>query len=129
MVDENRFSYSLNNLAKDYLGEKSKATFLEDFGKEHGFKAIENMHLVPVEYVGVYAEQDTKLTYKLWEFLRVEIQKQGLTDVFNLETDLLRLLLEMRWKGVRVDLDGLRKQKVFKSEEEKFITTLKKKQV
>ena len=102
MVDENRFSYSLNNLAKDYLGERKQGNILEDFGKEHGFKAIENMHLVPVEYVGVYAEQDTKLTYKLWEFLRVEIQKQGLTDVFNLETDLLRLLLEMRWKGVRV---------------------------
>jgi len=52
--------------------------------------------MVPVEIAGVYAEQDTRLTLKLWEFLRVEIQKQGLTDIFNLETDLLRLLLEMR---------------------------------
>ena len=85
------------------------------------------MHLVPVEYVGVYAEQDTKLTYKLWEFLRVEIQKQGLTDVFNLETDLLRLLLEMRWKGVRVDLDRAEKtKKFFKSEEEKIYNNIKK---
>jgi DNA polymerase I-like protein with 3'-5' exonuclease and polymerase domains len=127
LVDENRFSYSLNNLAKDYLGERKQGNILEDFGKEHGFKAIENMHLVPVEYVGVYAEQDTKLTYKLWEFLRVEIQKQGLTDVFNLETDLLRLLLEMRWKGVRVDLDRAEKtKKFFKSEEEKIYNNIKK---
>ena len=127
LVDENRFSYSLNNLAKDYLGERKQGNILEDFGKEHGFKAIENMHLVPVEYVGVYAEQDTKLTYKLWEFLRVEIQKQGLTDVFNLETDLLRLLLEMRWKGVRVDLDRAEKtKKFFKSEEEKIYNKIKK---
>ena len=106
LVDENRFSYSLNNLAKDYLGERKQGNVLEDFGKEHGFKAIENMHWVPVEYAGVYAEQDTRLTYKLWEVLRLEIQKQGLTDVFNLETDLLRLLLEMRWKGV------IRKEKI-----------------
>jgi len=127
LVDENRFSYSLNNLAKDYLGERKQGNILEDFGKEHGFKAIENMHLVPVEYVGVYAEQDTKLTYKLWEVLRVEIQKQGLTDVFNLETDLLRLLLEMRWKGVRVDLDRAEKtKKFFKSEEEKIYNNIKK---
>ena len=35
-----------------------------------------------------FMRQDTRLTYKLWEFLRL---KQGLTDVFNLETDLLRL--------------------------------------
>ena len=127
LVDENRFSYSLNNLSKDYLGERKQGNILEDFGKEHGFKAIENMHLVPVEYAGIYAEQDTRLTLKLWEFLRIEIQKQGLTDVFNLETDLLRLLLEMRWKGVRVDLDRAEKtKKFFKSEEEKIYNNIKK---
>ena len=127
LVDENRFSYSLDSLSKDYLGERKQGNILEDFGKEHGFKAIENMHLVPVEYVGVYAEQDTRLTYKLWEVLRVEIQKQGLTDVFNLETDLLRLLLEMRWKGVRVDLEKADKtKKFFKSEEEKIYKNIKK---
>ena len=127
LVDENRFSYSLDNLSKDYLGERKQGNILEDFGKEHGFKAIENMHLVPVEYVGIYAEQDTRLTLKLWEFLRVEIQKQGLTDVFNLETDLLRLLLEMRWKGVRVDLDKAEKtKKFFKLEEEKIYQNIKK---
>ena len=127
LVDENRFSYSLNNLSKDYLGERKQGNILEDFGKEHGFKAIENMHLVPVEYVGVYAEQDTRLTYKLWEVLRVEIQRQGLTDVFNLETDLLRLLLEMKWKGVCVDLDKAEKtKKFFKNEEDKIYKNIKK---
>ena len=127
LVDENRFSYSLDNLSKDYLGERKQGNILEEFGKEHGFKAIEKMHLVPVEYAGVYAEQDTRLTLKLWEFLRVEIQKQGLTDVFNLETDLLRLLLEMRWKGVRVDLEKAEKtKKFFKSEEEKIYKKIKK---
>jgi len=127
LVDENRFSYSLDSLAKDYLGERKQGNILQDFGKEHGFKAIENMHMVPVEYVGIYAEQDTRLTLKLWEVLRLEIQKQGLTDVFNLETDLLRLLLEMRWKGVRIDLDKAEKtKKFFKSEEEKIYHNIKK---
>jgi DNA polymerase I-like protein with 3'-5' exonuclease and polymerase domains len=127
LVDENRFSYSLDSLSKDYLGERKQGNILEDFGKEHGFKAIEKMHLVPVEYAGIYAEQDTRLTLKLWEVLRVEIQKQGLTDVFNLETDLLRLLLEMRWKGVRVDLEKAEKtKKFFKSEEQKIYTNIKK---
>jgi len=127
LVDENRFSYSLDNLAKDYLNERKQGNILQDFGKEHGFKAIENMHMVPVEYVGIYAEQDTRLTLKLWEFLRLEIQKQNLTDIFNLETDLLRLLLEMRWKGVRVDLEKAEKlKKFFNTEEEKIYHTIKK---
>jgi len=127
LVDENRFSYSLDNLAKDYLNERKQGNILQDFGKEHGFKAIENMHMVPVEYVGIYAEQDTRLTLKLWEFLRLEIQKQNLTDIFNLETDLLRLLLEMRWKGVRVDLEKAEKlKKFFNTEEEKIYHAIKK---
>jgi len=127
LVDENRYSYSLDSLSKDYLGERKQGNLLEEFGKEHGFKAIEYMHMVPVEIAGVYAEQDTRLTLKLWEFLRVEIQKQGLTDIFNLETDLLRLLLEMRWKGVRVDLEKAEKtKKFFKSEEEKIYQNIKK---
>jgi DNA polymerase I-like protein with 3'-5' exonuclease and polymerase domains len=127
LVDENRYSYSLDSLSKDYLGEKKQGNLLEEFGKEHGFKSIEYMHMVPVEIAGIYAEQDTRLTLKLWEFLRVEIQKQGLTDIFNLETDLLRLLLEMRWKGVRVDLEKAEKtKKFFKSEEEKIYQNIKK---
>jgi DNA polymerase I-like protein with 3'-5' exonuclease and polymerase domains len=127
LVDENRYSYSLDSLSKDYLGERKQGNLLEEFGKEHGFKAIEYMHMVPVEIAGVYAEQDTRLTLKLWEFLRVEIQKQGLTDIFNLEIDLLRLLLEMRWKGVRVDLEKAEKtKKFFKSEEEKIYQNIKK---
>ena len=127
LVDENRYSYSLDNLSKDYLGERKQGNLLEEFGKEHGFKAIEKMHLVPVEIAGIYAEQDTRLTLKLWEFLRVEIQKQSLTDVFNLETNLLRLLLEMRWKGVRVDLEKAEKtKKFFKTEEEKIYHNIKK---
>jgi DNA polymerase I-like protein with 3'-5' exonuclease and polymerase domains len=127
LVDENRYSYSLDSLSKDYLGERKQGNLLEEFGKEHGFKAIEYMHMVPVEIAGIYAEQDTRLTLKLWEFLRVEIQKQGLTDIFNLETDLLRLLLEMRWKGVCVDLEKAEKtKKFFKSEEEKIYQNIKK---
>ena len=127
LVDENRYSYSLDSLSKDYLGERKQGNLLEEFGKEHGFKSIEYMHMVPVEIAGIYAEQDTRLTLKLWEFLRVEIQKQGLTDIFNLETDLLRLLLEMRWKGVRVDLEKAEKtKKFFKSEEEKIYQNIKK---
>ena len=126
LIDENRFSYKLDHLSKDYLGERKQGNLLEEFGKEHGFRAIEYMHMVPVEYAGIYAEQDTNLTLKLWNVLRVEIQKQGLTDIFNLETKVLRLLLEMRWKGVRVDLERAAEvKKFFITEEEKIYQNIK----
>ena len=127
LVDENKFNYKLDFLAKDYLGERKETDLLENFGKENGFRAIENMHMVPSSLVGIYAEQDTRLTLKLWEFLRIELQKQNLIDVFNLETDLLPILLEMKWKGVRIDLEKAEKTKKFFSDEEKNIyQTIKK---
>ncbi len=121
LVDENKFNYKLDFLAKDYLGERKESNLLEDFGKEHGFRAIENMHLVPSNIAGIYAEQDTRLTYNLWEHLRVEIQKQNLVDVFNLETELLPILFEMKWKGVRFDIERAEETKKFFNQEEKKI--------
>ena len=127
LVDENKYNYKLDFLAKDYLGERKETDLLENFGKENGFRAIENMHMVPSSLVGIYAEQDTRLTLKLWEFLRIELQKQNLIDVFNLETELLPILLEMKWKGVRIDLEKAEKTKKFFSDEEKNIyQTIKK---
>lgn len=121
LIDENRFNYKLDSLAKDYLGERKQFDLLEQFSKEHGFKAIEKMHLVPSDIAGRYAEQDTRLTYRLWEVLRTELQKQNLIDIFNLETELLPIILEMKWKGVRIDLERAEKTKKFFSEEEKKI--------
>jgi DNA polymerase I-like protein with 3'-5' exonuclease and polymerase domains len=46
------------------------------------------------------------LHLKLWQYFKTEILKQSLTDVFNLEMNLLPVLLDMRAVGVRVDLDG-----------------------
>ena len=121
LIDENRFNYKLDSLAKDYLGERKQFDLLEQFSKEHGFKAIEKMHMVPSDIAGRYAEQDTRLTYRLWEVLRTELQKQNLIDIFNLETELLPIILEMKWKGVRIDLERAEKTKKFFSEEEKKI--------
>jgi len=121
LIDEKRFNYKLDILAKDYLGERKQFDLLEQFSKEHGFKAIEKMHLVPSDIAGRYAEQDTRLTYRLWEVLRTELQKQNLIDIFNLETELLPIILEMKWKGVRIDLERAEKTKKFFSEEEKKI--------
>jgi len=66
------------------------------------------MDWVPVEYAAPYAEKDTDLTLKLWNIFKIEIQKQNLNDIFQLETDLLPLLIEMKWKGVRVDMEKSR---------------------
>ncbi len=56
-------------------------------------------------YVGPYAEQDALLTLKLWEWQKIEMTRQDLWSIFDLESGITPLLIDMRWKGVRVDLD------------------------
>ena len=105
LVDENRFSFSLNNLGRDYLGERKNETLLRAAAKEWGIDPKGEMWKLPPKYVGSYAEQDATLTLKLYERLSIEIVKQELSHIFDLETSLIPLMIDMREKGVRVDLD------------------------
>ena len=103
VVDENRFSFSLNACSKDWLGEIKNETFLNEKAKEWGIDPKQDLWKLPAGYVGFYAEQDAGLTLKLWQHLKTEISKQSLHDVWDLEMDLLPILIEMRRTGIRVD--------------------------
>jgi len=102
IVDENRWSYSLNTLSKDYLGEIKAETDLIIAAKEHGVDPKGEMWKLPAEYVGFYAEQDARLTYLLWQQLKKEIIQQSLETIWELESNLLPVLIKMRQRGVRV---------------------------
>ena len=60
---------------------------------------------MPPMYVGPYAEQDADLTLRLWQYFKPELIKQELSSIFDLETRLLPCLIDMKWKGVNVDLE------------------------
>ena len=105
IIDENRMGYSLNAVAKDYLGEKKSETLLYEAAKEWGVDPKGEMYKLPAQFVGPYAEQDAELTLKLWGRLESEIYKQDLVSIFSLETNILPALIEMKWRGVRIDTD------------------------
>ena len=105
LVDENRFSYSLNNLGKDYVGERKSEKVLRAAAKDWGVDPKGEMWRLPAKYVGDYAEQDASLTLRLWDRMRSEINEQDLHHIFALETSLIPLMVKMRSNGVRVDLD------------------------
>ena len=56
-------------------------------------------------HAGSYAERDAEITLGLWQELKKEILHQDLEDIFDLETDLFPCLVDMRFKGVRVDVE------------------------
>ena len=94
LIDENRRNYSLKQIAQEYIGETKSEVGLYEAAQDFGVDAKAEMHLLPAMYVGPYAEQDAAVTLKLWQTLKVEIIKQELTSVFNLETELLPVLFQ-----------------------------------
>jgi len=104
IINENRYSFALNNLAKEYLGEIKAETDLVEAAKDHGVDPKAEMWKLPAEHVGFYAEQDARLTYLLWQRFKHEINKQNLTTIWELESSLLPILVKMRRRGVRVDV-------------------------
>jgi len=103
LIDENRQSYSLDSLGQTYCGEKKDESLLQDAALAWGINPKAEMYKLPSKYVGPYGEQDAALTLKLWEKLKIELREHDSESIFEMECKLIPLLLEMRWRGVRVD--------------------------
>jgi DNA polymerase I-like protein with 3'-5' exonuclease and polymerase domains len=113
VVDENRLGYGLDYLARDYCQIRKDEKLLQFAAKEFGVDPKAEMYKLPAKYVGTYAEQDAVATLKLWEALRSEVERQDLWSIWELENGLIRCMLDMRTRGVRVDLDKAETNKRF----------------
>jgi DNA polymerase I-like protein with 3'-5' exonuclease and polymerase domains len=126
LIDENRMSYRLDTLAKHYIGLGKDEKVLLEAAKDYGLDAKKDMWRLPALFVGQYAERDAESTLKLWQRLNMELHNQELIDVFNLETKLFPCLVDMRFKGVRVDLEKADKiKKDLMLQENKIINRIK----
>jgi len=105
LLDENRFSYSLNALSYDHLNKTKSEKALVEAAREFGIDPKAEMWKMPAMYVGPYAEADAELTLELWNYFSVQLGKEDLWDIANLELDLLPCLVDMTFRGVRVDTD------------------------
>jgi len=121
LIDEMRFSYTLDSVGKDYIGMRKNENLLKEAAQDFGVNAKAEMWRLPAPFVGEYAEKDAEITLKLWHALQHEITKQDLWDVFNMETNLFPCLVDMKFQGVRVDLDVAQKIKKNLSKKEKSL--------
>ena len=105
ILDENRFSYSLNALGFDYVQEVKSEQGLKQAAADFGVHPKKELWKLPAMYVGEYAEGDAKLTLKLWHTLKPLLRKEELESIFELELNVLPVLIEMTLKGIRFDRD------------------------
>ena len=105
LLDENRFSYSLNSLAYDLLGKAKVESGLNAAAKEFGVDPKGDLWKLPAMYVGSYAEGDASLTLELWQHLKLALTQDSLETVWQMETALLPCLVDMTERGIRIDTD------------------------
>ena len=119
LVNENRYRFDLNSLGWDYVGQGKNESELVNAAKEWGLDPKADMWKLPALYVGNYAERDAEITLALWKVMQKEITTQDISSIFNLETDLFPCLVDMRFKGVRVDIESAHTLKLKLSKQEK----------
>ena len=121
LLDENRFSFSLNALAYEHLNKVKSEKELVAAAREFGVDPKAEMWKMPAMYVGPYAEGDAELTLELWNYLSGQLHKQDLWQIANLELDLLPCLVDMTMRGVRVDTDRVERTKDYLLKKEKEV--------
>ena len=127
VTDENRFRYDLNSLSWHYLGYGKNERALAEAAEDWGINPKSEMYKLPAMHVGSYAERDAEVTFGLWQELKKEIINQDLEDIFDLETELFPCLVDMRFKGVRVNIEKAQAmKKEFKKTEKDLLHQIKK---
>lgn len=107
LLDEYRFSYSLDSISKDYLKVGKELGFLDDLEKKWSLKHHQVMaHLkqLPGPSIAPYASIDARRAFDLYIKMKPLIVDQGLLEVHNLESALLPMSIEMRRRGIRVNV-------------------------
>jgi DNA polymerase I-like protein with 3'-5' exonuclease and polymerase domains len=109
LLDENRFSYSLNALGFDYLKEVKSEAALKQAAADFGVHPKKELWKLPAMYVGEYAEQDAALTLKLWHHFKIKMRQDEVESIFDLETAAFPVLLDLTMRGIRFDRERCEK--------------------
>jgi len=89
--------HGLKPLAKEHLGIDDPVTF-ED---------ADRMKMFDPEIFNEYARNDSRYTFRLWPKFQREIERQGLTAVYELEKSVVPVVMGMESAGMKLDLSRM----------------------
>lgn len=119
LIYELHFSYSLDAiLGRRGLPLKDTSMLIEA-AKSYGVDPKSEMWKLPGRFVGAYGEGDALRPFQLLRLQEKDIEDQELAQVWNLESDLLPVLVRMRRRGIRIDQVKLQQIEEWSLKEEK----------
>lgn len=107
LINELHDSYSMQNIALRWGFDGKNEELLKAAAVDYGINPKKDMWMLPARFVGAYAEEDTRLPLNILRRQEREIEEQDLWKVYDLESRLLPVLVKLRRRGVRIDLDQL----------------------
>ena len=106
LLDENLFEYNLDAILTRRYGDAGGKTeeVLRQAAAHYKYgNPKKYLHKLPAKYVGEYAEGDAAKPIQVYhEHLAGELERAGLSELFDLECRLLPMLVAMRRRGVQV---------------------------
>jgi len=126
MLDENRLKYSLDSIC-EWLGVRGKDENLlfeaalayrgeslkgKKSKKLSGRDVKKLIYRMPARYVAPYAEQDAVATLECIEKILPRLKADDLEAAYQLEIDLIPLVLEMKARGIRIDQDYMERTRL-----------------
>jgi len=118
---EPEMRHNMDFLAESYLDYRP-VSITELIGKKG--EGQKSMRDVPLDVICAYAAEDADITLKLKNYFKPLLLRENLMQLFQeLEAPLLRVLAEMEYEGVRVDVDFLKAYSVQLQEEIRTLET------
>ncbi len=110
LINEHHLTYNLDDIAKRRGIDSQKMQHLDDIQAAMGWSShrevLSRLSEVPAHIVAPYGASDALLALKIMESQTIDILSQELERVSKLEMDVLPVLCDMSWGGIRVDLEA-----------------------
>lgn len=98
---------SLAALSRKYLGLSKDETLLREAAATFNIDPKGELWKLPAKFVGPYAEADARLPLEIFRQQKEILTLGYLDNLYQLETDLLKVIWAMRKQGIRIDLNAL----------------------
>lgn len=110
LICELHDSYSLQAVSERWGFEGKDEHLMDQALEAHNYRgssAKSGIWALHSKFVGPYAERDAELPLAILRLQEEEIKRQGLEEIYDLESRVLPCLVNMRRRGVRVSEDRL----------------------
>lgn len=107
LINELHMSYSLAAISERRGLPPKDEALLQEAARHYNVDPKGGMWRLPARFVGAYGERDASLPLMILRRQERDIEEQKLWDIWNLESDVLPVLVKMRRRGIRIDQDRL----------------------